>query len=76
MKNPLSDKYQFYMLLETRSGLGENDVDKMNNFVANLIGTGVVTDGFVTDEPTKMKVSSFGPSASAPATQRKTILLL
>ncbi|KAK6634975.1 hypothetical protein RUM44_000224 [Polyplax serrata] len=55
MKNPLSDKYQFYMLLETRSGLGENDVDKMNNFVANLIGTGVVTDGFVTDEPTKMK---------------------
>lgn len=57
IKNPLSDEYPFYMLLETRSVLGGNDADKVSDFVGKMMELNLVDDGFVTDEPTKVKVS-------------------
>lgn len=58
IKNPLSNNYKFYLLLETRSCIQGSDMEKMNGFVEKMMELGLVSDGFVTDEPTKVKVTT------------------
>lgn len=58
VKAPI-DEYPFHMLLETHGSSNIHDEEKMGKFVVNLIEDGVVEDGVVTNEPSKMKVGDF-----------------
>lgn len=52
---PLTDM-PFYMLLETSGSNGEHDEQKLNDFVETGMENGLILDGLVTGEPSKMQV--------------------
>lgn len=56
IKSPI-DEYPFHMLIETHGSSNVHDEEKMGKLLVNLIEDGVVLDGVVTNEPSKMKVS-------------------
>jgi hypothetical protein len=49
-------KYPFYMLIETSGSNMEHDEDKLHKFLQKAMDKYIVCDGFVTNEPGKMKV--------------------
>ncbi|KAK4321554.1 hypothetical protein Pmani_007671 [Petrolisthes manimaculis] len=53
IKSPL-DEYPYYMLLETSGSNGDHDEEKLNNFLESTLGSGLVSDGTVATEPSKM----------------------
>ena len=50
-------KYPFYMLIETSGSNNDHDEEKLNKFLETAMSSSLVVDGFVTNEPSKMKVS-------------------
>ncbi|KAI4466384.1 d-2-hydroxyglutarate dehydrogenase mitochondrial [Holotrichia oblita] len=54
LKSPITD-YPFYVLVETQGSNIAHDEDKMNKFLEMAMKTGVVEDGTVTNEDSKMK---------------------
>ena len=59
LNNPFGEKYKFYMLLETRSSMDGNDLEKVNGFLEKMMEKGLALDGLVTDEPAKIKVIKY-----------------
>lgn len=55
VKSPLQI-YPFYMLIETHGSNNEHDEAKLNQFLENVMGEGLVIDGTTTNEPGKMRV--------------------
>lgn len=55
VKSPL-ENYEFYMLIETHGSNNEHDEEKLNAFLENVMGEGLVADGTTTNEPSKMRV--------------------
>ncbi|KRT80424.1 hypothetical protein AMK59_7652, partial [Oryctes borbonicus] len=54
MKSPLDD-YPFYVLVETQGSNEVHDEGKMSKFLEKALESGVVKDGTVTNEDSKMK---------------------
>ncbi|CAG9771240.1 unnamed protein product [Ceutorhynchus assimilis] len=54
LKSPISN-FPFYMLIETHGSNNEHDQEKLNGFLEDVMGNGLVLDGTVTNEPSKMK---------------------
>lgn len=54
LPNPIAD-YPFYVLIETHGSDENHDAEKLNNFLNNEMGSGLIIDGTVTSEPAKMQ---------------------
>lgn len=50
------EKFPFYMLIETSGSRADHDEEKLNAFLESVMEKGLVLNGTVTNEPTKMKV--------------------
>lgn len=57
LRSPI-EKYPFYMLIETSGSNMNHDEEKLTNFLESSMEQGIVLDGTVTNEPTKMRVRS------------------
>lgn len=55
LKSPLPE-YPFYMLIETHGSNNDHDQEKLNTFLEEVMASGLVLNGTVTNEPNKMKV--------------------
>lgn len=55
LHSPL-DKYPFYLLIEAAGSHAAHDEDKLNAFVDKVMTSGLVLDGLVTAEPSKINV--------------------
>ncbi|KAJ9600104.1 hypothetical protein L9F63_009615 [Diploptera punctata] len=55
LKQPIGD-FPFYMLIETSGSNGIHDEEKLTSFLDNSLETGVVLDGTVASEPSKIKM--------------------
>ncbi|EEB15922.1 D-lactate dehydrognease 2, putative [Pediculus humanus corporis] len=44
LNNPFGEKYKFYMLLETRSSMDGNDLEKVNGFLEKMMEKGLALD--------------------------------
>lgn len=55
-RNPISE-YPFYVLVETHGSDESHDADKLNKFLTKEMESGLILDGTVTSEPSKMQVS-------------------
>lgn len=58
LKSPLPE-YPFYMLIETHGSNNDHDQEKLNTFLEEVMASGLVLNGTVTNEPTKMKVYTY-----------------
>lgn len=47
----------FYMLLETSGSNANHDEEKLNKFLEDVMGRGLVADGTVVTEPSRIKVN-------------------
>ncbi|XP_065090993.1 D-2-hydroxyglutarate dehydrogenase, mitochondrial-like [Ochlerotatus camptorhynchus] len=54
LQSPI-EKYPFYMLIETSGSNMVHDEEKLTNFLESSMENGLVLDGTVTNEPTKMR---------------------
>lgn len=54
--SPIGDEYPFYMLIETSGSNNQHDEEKMNKFLEDVMQSGTVLNGTVSNEPGKMKV--------------------
>ncbi|XP_058822704.1 D-2-hydroxyglutarate dehydrogenase, mitochondrial isoform X1 [Topomyia yanbarensis] len=54
LQSPI-EKYPFYMLIETSGSNIAHDEEKLTNFLESTMEKGLVLDGTVTNEPTKMR---------------------
>ncbi|XP_035891720.1 D-2-hydroxyglutarate dehydrogenase, mitochondrial [Anopheles stephensi] len=54
LQSPI-EKYPFYMLIETSGSDAGHDEEKLTRFLEQTMEQGLVVDGTVTNEPTKMK---------------------
>lgn len=52
-------EFPFYVLIETSGSNASHDEEKLNIFLDNAMSCGVVIDGTVTNEPSKMQVLKF-----------------
>ena len=50
VRNPLSQRYPFYVLVETRGANQKHDAEKMEEFVARALEEGVVADGTISQD--------------------------
>lgn len=57
LRSPIKD-YPFYVLIETSGSNGNHDEEKLSQFLEHVMGTGIVQDGTVATEPTKIQVGS------------------
>lgn len=48
-------QYPFYMLIETTGSNADHDEQKVQNFLEQVLSAGIVGDGVVTNEPSKVK---------------------
>jgi len=55
LKLPL-EPMPFYMLLETSGSNAAHDEEKLNSFLEDVMGRGLVCDGTVVTEPSRIKV--------------------
>lgn len=55
VRNPLSE-HPFYVLIEVSGSNAEHDEEKLNAFLESAMGEGIVSDGTVTNEPSRMQV--------------------
>ena len=58
LTNPLND-YPMYVLIETSGSNGTHDEEKLHDFLETVMGDGLVVDGTLVTESTKIKVCSF-----------------
>ena len=58
LQRPIGD-FPFYMLIETSGSNGTHDEEKLTNFLENSMANGVVLDGTVASEPSRIKVLSY-----------------
>ena len=56
LRSPLSDVHDFHVLIETAGSQLPHDEEKVNAFLEKLMESGIVDDGTVTSEPSKIKV--------------------
>ncbi|KAF7279777.1 hypothetical protein GWI33_006760 [Rhynchophorus ferrugineus] len=54
LRSPLPD-YPFYMLVETHGSNNDHDQEKLNAFLEDVMSQGLVLDGTVTNEVSKMR---------------------
>lgn len=54
MNSPIED-FPFYVLIETSGSNGKHDEEKLNQFLENVMSSGLVQDGTVTTELTKIQ---------------------
>lgn len=54
-RNPIGE-YPFYVLVETHGSDESHDSEKLNRFLEKEMQSGLILDGTVTSEPTKMQV--------------------
>ncbi|XP_050307084.1 D-2-hydroxyglutarate dehydrogenase, mitochondrial [Anthonomus grandis grandis] len=54
LRSPIPE-YPFYMLIETHGSNNAHDEEKLNGFLGDVMDSGLVLDGTVTNEPSKMK---------------------
>lgn len=52
-QSPIS-KYPFYVLIETSGSDGAHDEEKLNRFLEKAMSSGIVLDGTVTNEPSRI----------------------
>ncbi|XP_031789445.1 D-2-hydroxyglutarate dehydrogenase, mitochondrial [Nasonia vitripennis] len=55
LRSPLSDEHDFYVLIETAGSHLAHDEEKLETFLTKLMDGGIVDDGTVTSEPSKIK---------------------
>ena len=55
MSSPVTD-FPFYILIETSGSNGEHDEEKLNGFLGDMMGAGLVCDGTVATEVAKIQV--------------------
>lgn len=56
LRNPLTS-YPFYMLVEVSGSQPVHDELKLNSFLESAMGEGIVSDGTVTSEPSRIQVT-------------------
>lgn len=56
--NPLETSAPFYVLVETSGSNSTHDEAKLNSFLKTIMDAGIVTDGTVSTEPSKMGASN------------------
>nr|CAD7575962.1 unnamed protein product [Timema californicum] len=54
LRNPISD-FPFYMLIETAGSNGKHDEEKLTQFLEQSMADGIVQDGTVATEPSRIK---------------------
>ena len=54
--NPLANS-PFYLLVETSGSSSDHDEQKLNGFLENAMSSGLVHDGTIATEPSKISVS-------------------
>lgn len=59
LRSPLTDQHEFYVLIETAGSNSAHDEEKVEAFLTKLMERGIIDDGTVTSEPSKVKVSVF-----------------
>ena len=59
MTSPLGEDFPFYILIETSGSHADHDQEKLSGFLEHAMEEGLVSDGTVTTELTKIKVSIF-----------------
>lgn len=60
LQNPLTsggDGHNFYVLIETAGSQLAHDEEKLNSFVEKAMNEGIIADGTLSSEPSKMQVS-------------------
>jgi len=57
LKLPTSQKYPFYMLIESSGSNGKHDEEKLNTFLEDIMSKEIVADGTVASGPSHMLVS-------------------
>lgn len=60
LQRPIGE-FPFYMLIETSGSNGTHDEEKLTSFLEGLMGSGIVHDGTVASEPSRMKVRYRAP---------------
>jgi hypothetical protein len=55
LQRPIGE-FPFYMLIETSGSNGTHDEEKLTNFLESSMANGVVRDGTVASEPSRIKV--------------------
>ena len=58
LKSPVRGEFPFYVLVETQGSNGDHDEAKLGEFLEGLLEDGDVEDGTVTNEESKIRVSS------------------
>jgi len=56
LSRPLDSQHPFYMLLETSGSHEGHDSEKVQQFLEKMMESGVVQNGLMTSEPSKMQV--------------------
>jgi D-2-hydroxyglutarate dehydrogenase len=56
LRNPLASENDFYMLIETSGSQLSHDEEKVKTFLEKVMELGIVDDGTVTSDPSKIKV--------------------
>ncbi|XP_071805485.1 D-2-hydroxyglutarate dehydrogenase, mitochondrial-like [Asterias amurensis] len=56
LKNPLSQEYPFYILIETSGSNATHDEEKLNDFLQHIMETELVCDGTVATDYSKIKM--------------------
>jgi hypothetical protein len=55
LQRPIGE-FPFYMLIETSGSNGTHDEEKLTSFLESSMANGVVRDGTVASEPSRIKV--------------------
>lgn len=59
VRSPLTDEHEFYVLVETAGSKLAHDEEKVEAFLTKLMDRGIIDDGTVTSQPSKIRVSIF-----------------
>ncbi|KAJ5398220.1 FAD-binding type 2 [Penicillium cosmopolitanum] len=54
-KQPIEGEYPFYCLIETSGSNAEHDMEKLEAFLENVMGEGIVADGVLAQDETQFK---------------------
>ena len=63
LTSPVAE-FPFYILIETSGSNGSHDEEKLNTFLEGMMESGLVSDGTVATEMTKIQVSKTCPKQS------------
>lgn len=62
LRSPLAGGHEFYVLVETSGSHAGHDEEKLGAFLERVMDDGVVEDGTVTSEPSKIRVRQIDDS--------------